>query len=83
MQEKTYTIVCAFDAEARVWYVADSDVPGLSVEASSKKAMLARIRDAVPELLQLNVHLNAQQIERAPIELMWASHAQRIRLQTG
>ncbi|MFQ6006543.1 MAG: DUF1902 domain-containing protein [Woeseia sp.] len=78
-----YTIVCAYDAQAKVWYVADSDVPGLSVEAPTKEAMLDRIADAAPELLRLNAHLDAQQIERAPIELLWASDAERICLKAG
>jgi len=77
MAAKTFTIVCAFDAEVRVWYVADSDVPGLSLEASSKKAMLSRIREAVPELLELNAQLKPNEIDRAPIDLLWASNPTR------
>ena len=80
MQDKQYTIVCAFDSGVKVWYIADSDVPGLSLEATSKRDMLRRIRDAVPELLELNSHLAPDQIERAPVELLWTGTSQRLKL---
>ena len=31
----TITIEAARDAEARVWYIADSDLPGLNLESES------------------------------------------------
>lgn len=72
MRLHLYRVVCAYDAEAGVWYVADSDVPGLSLEAPTRDAMVQRIREAAPELLELNGHLDRDEIERAPIELLWA-----------
>lgn len=83
MRANVYTIVCAFDARAKVWYVADSDVPGLSVEAPTKEAMQDRIAAAAPELLELNAHLDPQQIERVPVELLWAGNPERICLKAG
>lgn len=44
----------AFDAEARRWYVADTDVPGLTLEADDPLALLRRIELAAPELIELN-----------------------------
>jgi hypothetical protein len=51
------TIRCAYDPEAKVWYVAETDVPGLATEAASMDALEQRIQAVVPELLQLNAHL--------------------------
>jgi hypothetical protein len=44
----------AFDAEARRWYVAHSDVPGLRLEADDAATLLRRIEEAAPELIALN-----------------------------
>ena len=44
----------AFDDEAQVWYVAKSDIPGLSLEAESPTVLVERIVQAAPELLELN-----------------------------
>lgn len=44
----------AFDAEAKRWYVAASDVPGLRLEAADAAGLLRRIEEAAPELIALN-----------------------------
>lgn len=44
----------AYDREAAVWYIAKSDVPGLSLEADTPQELLRRIAEAVPELIELN-----------------------------
>jgi hypothetical protein len=44
-----------WDDEAQVWYVEDSDVPGLVAEAPTVEAMQALLRVRVPELLELNM----------------------------
>lgn len=54
MNTHRYTVTCHWDAEALVWYVAESDVPGLATEADSLEAMEAKLLDMIPELLELN-----------------------------
>jgi len=44
----------AFDEEAGVWYVADTDVPGLSLEAENADQLIARIYECAPRLIELN-----------------------------
>lgn len=44
----------AYDDEAKVWYVAKSEVPGLSLEAASPYDLMQRVVEAAPELLELN-----------------------------
>ena len=80
METREYKIYCARDKEAGVWYVVESDVPGLSIEAPTQKAMIARIRVIVPELLQLNSELGSGNFEKAPVELLWANRSQRLRI---
>jgi hypothetical protein len=44
----------AFDAEAAVWYVAKTEIPGLSLEAETPMELLRRIVECAPELIELN-----------------------------
>ena len=50
-----YTVTCEWDDEARVWYVADSDVPGLATEAATLEQLEAKLATMIPELVELNV----------------------------
>ncbi|HEV2866389.1 MAG TPA: DUF1902 domain-containing protein [Allosphingosinicella sp.] len=56
----------AFDSEARRWFVAKSDVPGLALEADDPSSLLRRIEDAAPELIELNVDEVSQRFGLKP-----------------
>lgn len=45
----------AHDEETDRWYVAESDIPGLWLEADSPTDLMERIQIAAPELIELNV----------------------------
>ena len=45
----------AYDDEAKVWYVAHSDIPGLSLEADTPHALIARIEECAEEMVDLNL----------------------------
>jgi hypothetical protein len=47
-------VKAAFDRDAGVWYVSDSDVPGLATEAASFDDLCARVVSLTPDLLALN-----------------------------
>lgn len=49
-----YIVNLTWDNEANVWYATSDDVPGLIMESESYDTLLARVRRAVPELLELN-----------------------------
>lgn len=55
MAKARFEIVCEWDSEAKVWYVANSNVPGLSAEAPTCEAMNALLMELVPQLVQLNL----------------------------
>lgn len=55
------------DDEAGVWYVAKSDIPGLSLEAATPSDLLSRIVEAAPELIELNTGLIARVVEAGPV----------------
>jgi hypothetical protein len=48
------SIHLAFDSEARRWYVAETDVPGLCLEADDPASLIRKIEAAAPELIELN-----------------------------
>jgi hypothetical protein len=51
---KRYTVTCHWDEETRVWYVAETDVPGLATEAATVEDMEDKLLRMVPELVTLN-----------------------------
>ncbi len=52
--DDTYFAEISWDEEAGVWYVSDTDFPGLVAEAASERDLVKRIRALVPELYALN-----------------------------
>lgn len=50
----SYRIKLIWDNEAAVWIATSKDVPGLILESGSFDALLERVRNAVPELIELN-----------------------------
>jgi predicted RNase H-like HicB family nuclease len=50
-----YTVNCRWDDEAGVWYVAESDVPGLATEAETLEQLEQKLAVMIPELLELNL----------------------------
>ncbi len=54
MQPKTYYVRADWDEEAEVWYVSQSDVPGLVAEAETSEKLIALLNELIPELLELN-----------------------------
>ena len=56
MPRRIFEIHAAWDDEAQVWYVVESDVPGLAAEAPTAEALVEKLRTIVPELVALNRH---------------------------
>jgi predicted RNase H-like HicB family nuclease len=68
MSTKSYTVACLWDHEAHVWYVAETDVPGLATEAATLEEMERKLLQMIPELLDLNDVGRPRQ--RVPFELI-------------
>jgi len=50
---KRHAIVrAAWDGDAGVWYVEESDIPGLATESATLDGLRQRIRDIIPDLLE-------------------------------
>ena len=50
------TVFLEWDQEAEVWIATSDDVPGLVLESPSCDALMKRVRQTVPELLELNIN---------------------------
>jgi predicted RNase H-like HicB family nuclease len=61
MSTKTYTVTCHWDDDARMWYVADTDVPGLATEAATLDEMESKLTHMIAELLAVNAPLEPHQ----------------------
>ncbi|MDP4026415.1 DUF1902 domain-containing protein [Methylobacterium sp. NEAU 140] len=46
-----FTVTVCHDEATGVWYVLDSDLPGLHVEAATLDALVAIIQDVTPDLV--------------------------------
>ena len=54
MRQKTYYVRADWDEGAEVWFVSQSDVPGLVAEAETSEKLIALLNELIPELLELN-----------------------------
>ena len=52
---QTFTVRAHWDGEAGVWWAESDDVPGLVAEAATHDALVADLRQIVPEMLDLNL----------------------------
>ena len=66
----TYYAETYRDNEAGVWYVSDTDVPGLVAEAVSERDLFMKIREFVPKLCEMNRYLFDQSsLETIPLRI--------------
>lgn len=55
--QKKLLVTARWDSEAGVWVATSDDIPGLVTEATSLDALIKRIVDVAPELMDDNAHL--------------------------
>ena len=60
-----------WDDEAKVWYVQESNVPGLVGEAPTLETMMALLKVRVPELLEEN---GCPSGDDSPLRLLASGH---------
>ena len=57
MASRACVVRAKWDDEAAVWYVSESDLPGLVAEADNVDALREKVIARVRELAELNGHL--------------------------
>jgi len=70
-----YEILVEWDAEANVWYIENSTVPGLVGEAATVDAMLALLQTRVPEMLAENGCPTDKSI---PLRMLTTTHSAQL-----
>lgn len=55
-----YFAAISWDVEASVWYVSETDFPGLAAEAETQQELVRKVRELVPDLRTANRHLMRQ-----------------------
>jgi len=55
-----YSIILTWDDEASVWIAESKDIPGLILEDGSFDTLVERVKIAVPDLLEDNMHSQAK-----------------------
>ena len=73
-----HTIKAEWDAEAGVWVASSEDVPGLATGADTFEELIAKLKIAVPELLEEN-GLLATGVDEVPFAILAerVEHARR------
>ena len=66
--KQRYTVACAWDEDAGVWYVSETNVPGLTTESSTVEGMRRKLKALIPTLLSLN---KGKASVTVPVELLW------------
>ena len=67
--QRIYTIWAKWDDEAKVWYVGQSDIPGLATEAPTTEKFVQNVTDLAGDLIALNSSGN---VDDTPVELLWS-----------
>lgn len=57
MSNREYVVVAGWDAEAEVWIVESSDIPGLFIEAETLDQFREVVEDVAAELLEANTDI--------------------------
>lgn len=70
-----YTVLFTWDEEASVWVATSPDVTGLVLESESLDTLMNRVKDAVPELLELNSQKPANVISYVCNRTLSMAHA--------
>ena len=74
-----WTIRAEYDPEARVWWAADSDLPGLAADADTMEALAAKAGSMLPDLLDFHSNLIADKSRlRGPHRIRIIAHHEHL-----
>ena len=51
---KPFYVHAQWDEEAKVWVASSEEVPGLATEAETTEALILKLKNLIPELLEAN-----------------------------
>lgn len=66
-----FFVKAEWDDDAGVWYTAETDIPGLIVEAATVEEFGKLVMELAPEMIELNAHhLNGRPDRSYPINVI-------------
>ena len=69
-----WTIRAEYDPEAKVWWTADSDVPGLTTEADTLEQLAEKLEYLVAEMVRENAAFIPEDKRAGPHEFRLVAH---------
>lgn len=73
-----FNVTVRHDAGAAIWYVHESDLPGLNAEAPTLDELVAVIEDVAPDLAYANLPPGeAEHLAEVPIRIQHLVNAKR------
>ena len=73
--KRVFFVHAKWDDEAKVWFVEQSDIPGLVTEAPTAELLIQHVCELAPDLIELN----STDGNDVPVELLW-SGSQKLHL---
>jgi hypothetical protein len=70
MSIQPYTVEAFWDAEAAVWVATSETILGLVTEADTIEALTEKLRNMIPELIELNQLAGFNAVKSIEIELI-------------
>lgn len=70
-KKRGFFVEAQWDDDAKVWYVANSDVPGLAAEAATQEELADHLRHLVPELVRENFASIPEENDGIPLDFTW------------
>lgn len=67
---KYLEVLAKYDDEAEVWYIAESDIPGLAGEAATLDELWEVVQDIAGELIEANMPDRDMSVSDMPVHLM-------------
>ncbi len=77
VEERGLQVMVSHDSENGVWFVTESDIPGLNAEAESFDALVAVVTDLAPELIEANLAARKDDSSDIPLRVLHTVHLKR------
>ena len=69
-----YSAMISWDAEAGVWYVSETNYPGLVAEADTHQGLVRKISSLMVDLCDANAHLVRRDHARGAVAIQLTVH---------
>jgi predicted RNase H-like HicB family nuclease len=77
VEERGLQVIVSHDSDNGVWFVTESDVPGLNAEAESFDALVAIVTELAPELIESNLEAQPEDAAGIPLRVLHTVHLRR------